>query len=338
MRTGGRYGGIRVGRESDDRRAAVLRALIEHRAGVSGESLATDLGISRVAIRKHISALREQGYGIEARPGEGYRLLSRPDAPLPLEVMARVTEPFFVRVEGGHVTDSTNDDARRLAVAGEPEGTVVVAAEQRAGRGRLGRVWESPVGGAYASIVLRPECETPEGIVLPLVVGLGVADGLESLGVPARLKWPNDVLAPDGRKLAGILCEGLSEGWRVVWVVAGVGVNVSMPAVSPGSASVDEILGHHVPLADVTAAVLDGVARAYLRWRHDGFGGLAQDYERRSSLVGREVTASEATGRVIATGTAAGIDAQGRLLIDTGTGIVPVAAGDVTLRRDGATG
>lgn len=325
-----------MGKESDDRRAAVLRALIEHRSGVSGESLAADLGISRVAIRKHIAALRDQGYGVEARPGEGYRLLSRPDAPLPLEVQARLKEPFYVRVEGGHVTDSTNDDARRLAVAGEPEGTVVLAGEQRAGRGRLGRVWDSPVGGAYASVILRPGVETPEGIVLPLVVGIGVAEGLESFGVEALLKWPNDVLVSDGRKVAGILCEGLSEGWQVVWVVAGIGINVAVPNPPQGSVSVDELAGGHVLLAEVTAVVLDSVARTYLRWKHEGFGVLAQDYERRSWLAGRDVTVSDSNGRVLAAGTASGIDAQGRLLVDTGDGIVPIAAGDVTLRRDGA--
>ena len=101
---------------------------------------------------------------------------------------------FFPRIEGGQSTGSTNDDARELAVAGAPEGTVVLAREQRSGRGRLGRAWSSPPGGVYASIVLRPEVETPDAIVLPLVVGLGVACGLDTLGVQSSLKWPNDVL------------------------------------------------------------------------------------------------------------------------------------------------
>jgi len=314
----------------------VLRALIDHPAGVSGEALATDLGVSRVAVRKHVAALREQGYGIEARAGEGYRLLSRPDAPLPLEVLPRLTEPFYVRLEGDHVVDSTNNDARELATTGQPEGTVVLAGEQRAGRGRLGRAWASPLGGVYASIVLRPEVETPEGIVLPLVVGVGVAEALESFGVEARLKWPNDVLVPDGRKLAGILCEGMSEGWRVVWVIAGIGVNVAVASPAPGSVSMDELLGRHVLLADVAAAVLDGVARAYLRWKSEGFAGLAVEYERRAWLAGREVTISDAMGRSLVSGQVQGIDAQGRLLVASPTGVVPVAAGDVTLRRDGA--
>lgn len=317
---------------SDDRRVAVLRALRELPAGVSGELLATDLGVSRVAVRKHVAALRELGYGIEARAGEGYRLLSSPDAPIPLEVRPLLRGGFFVRVEGGHLTGSTNDDARALAVAGAPEGTVVVAAQQHSGRGRLGRQWSSPPGGVYASIVLRPEVETPEAVVLPLVVGLGVAQGLDALGVHARLKWPNDLLSEDGRKVAGVLLEGLSEGWRMAWIVAGVGVNVRRSPRREDAVTLDELVGRRIPLPEAAAAVLKGIADVYLRWKTAGFAPLREEYERRAWLAGRDVTVSDASGRVVAQGLVAGIDAQGRLLVDTATGVTPVAAGDVTLR------
>lgn len=319
-------------RQSDDRRVAVLRALRESGSGVSGELLATALGVSRVAVRKHIEALRELGYEIEARTGEGYRLVSSPDAPIPLEVRPLLASGFFARVEGGHVTGSTNDDARALAVAGAPEGTVVVAAQQHSGRGRLGRHWSSPTGGVYASIVLRPEVETPEAVVLPLVVGLGVARGLETLGVRARLKWPNDLLSEDGRKLAGVLLEGLSEGWRMAWIVAGIGVNVRRAPRGEDAATLDELAGRRVPLPEAAAAVLEGVADTYGRWKAGGFAPLSEEYERRAWLAGRDVTVSDAAGRIVAQGRVAGIDALGRLLVDTPTGTVPVAAGDVTLR------
>jgi BirA family biotin operon repressor/biotin-[acetyl-CoA-carboxylase] ligase len=327
-----------VTRQSDDRRAVVLHVLGEHAGGVSGETLATDIGVSRVAVRKHVAALRDLGYGIEARPGEGYRLLSRPDAPIPLEVRPLLREPFFARVEGGRVTGSTNDDARELAVAGAFEGTVVLAGEQRAGRGRLGRTWVSPAGGVYASVVLRPEVETPEAIVLPLVVGLGVARGLDAFGLHALLKWPNDVLVDDGRKVAGVLLEGLSEGWRVAWVVAGIGVNVRAVPRAADAVGLDDMVGCEVPLADVAAAVLDGVAEAYERWKAGGFAPLREEYERRAWLAGRDVTVSDAAGRAVVQGSVQGIDAQGRLLVSGGSGVVPVAAGDVTLRAPGTTG
>jgi BirA family biotin operon repressor/biotin-[acetyl-CoA-carboxylase] ligase len=321
-----------VTKVSDDRRILVLQALREGVRGVSGEQLAVELGISRVAIRKHIEALRDLGYGIEARPGEGYRLLSSPDAPIPLEVRPLLTSAFVTSIEGGCVTGSTNDDARDLAIAGAPEGTVVLAREQTKGRGRLGREWSSPCGGVYASIVLRPECELPDAVVLPLVVGLGVARALENFGVVASLKWPNDLLAPDGRKLAGVLLEGLSEGWRISWVVAGIGVNVREAPEGADAVSLDELAGRHAPLAEVAAAVLEGVGEAYASWKTGGFAPLREEYGQRAWLSGREVVVSDALGRVVAAGAVRGIDAQGRLLVDGDDGVVPVAAGEVTLR------
>ncbi len=319
-------------RVSEDRRVAVLAALRASASGVSGEHLAGELGVSRVAIRKHIEALRELGYGIEARSGEGYRLLSSPDAPIPLEVSPLLRGSFAVRLEGGGVTGSTNDDARDLAIAGAAEGTVVLAREQTKGRGRLGRTWASPDGGVYTSVVLRPEVELPDAVVLPLVVGLGVGRALDRFGVDALLKWPNDLLSPDGRKLAGVLLEGLSEGWRVTWVVAGVGVNVRETPAGTPAVSLDELAGRRVPLAEVAAAVLDGVGDAYEAWKTEGFDRLREAYGRRAWLTGRDVTVSDARGNVIATGLALGIDAQGRLLVEDASGIVPVSSGEVTLR------
>jgi BirA family biotin operon repressor/biotin-[acetyl-CoA-carboxylase] ligase len=142
------------------------------------------------------------------------------------------------------------------------------------------------------------------------------------------------VLSLDGRKIAGVLLEGLSEGWRVAWVVAGIGVNVRGFPDGIDAASVDGLVGGTVPLPDVAAAVLDGIAQAYGRWKDGGFAPLREEYERRAWLAGRDVTVSDAAGRVIAQGEVTGIDAQGRMLIATPAGVVPVAAGDVTLRSD----
>jgi BirA family transcriptional regulator, biotin operon repressor / biotin---[acetyl-CoA-carboxylase] ligase len=328
MRTGER---ALVTRQSEDRRAAVLAALHGAPRGVSGEMLADALGVSRVAIRKHVAALLDLGYVIEARPGEGYRLVEVPDAPLPFEIGPLLKTGFYTRLEGGQATGSTNDDARAMALAGAPEGAVVLASEQRTGRGRLGREWASPPGGAYASIVLRPTVETPDAMVLPLVVGLGAARGLEALGADVRLKWPNDVLVPDGRKLAGVLLEGLSEGWRVAWIVAGIGLNVRCAPRDHHSACLDDVVTGHPTIAAVVASVLDCVAEAYGTWRRDGFESLRAEYEALSWLTGRGIRVTDAAGRLVADGTGAGIDKYGRLVVATPDGPVSVAAGDVTL-------
>ena len=315
-------------------REAVLESLRESgRAGVSGQALATSLGVSRVAIGKHVSALRAEGYVIEALRGSGYTLLSVPDAPLPREVERLLRPGFWTRLSGGGETGSTNDDARSLARAGAEEGTVVLASRQTAGRGRLGRTWESPDGGAYFSAVLRPPVSPSEVASLALAAALGIAEGLEALGVVPTVKWPNDVLAGGG-KVAGVLLEMSAEADRVDWVVIGVGVNVRRPADldarAAGATYLRDVADDSVPA--VVAALLDGIASAYRRWVDGGFPALQNGYESRLALLGAPVRVSGLDGVVRAEGIARGVDDQGRLLVESERGVVAVVAGEVTLR------
>jgi len=327
---------------ASDRRVAILAALkAAAGAGVSGEALAADLGVSRVAVAKHIAALRDAGYEIEATRGSGYRLIAAPDLPLPEEVSpllhATPSGSPRWRLVGGVETGSTNDDAKRLARAGEPEGTVVVASKQTAGRGRLGRTWASPQGGLYLSAVLRPPLPPAAVSPLALAIGVGVARGLSRLGASPLLKWPNDVLLAqdDGAaKVAGILLEMSAETDVVEWVVAGCGLNVHRPPAGAlaGAGYLDDVLGDRPRLADVAAAVLDGIAEAYDAFLGDGFAALAEEYRSRDALRGREVAVRNATGAVLASGRVDGVDDQGRLLLHNGSERTAVAAGEVTLR------
>ena len=315
-------------------REAVLEALrTSAGAGLSGEVLASSLGVSRVAIGKHVTALRAEGYAIDALPGLGYNLVSIPDAPLPLEVERLLRPGFWTNLSGGGETGSTNDDARSLARKGAGQGTVVLASRQTAGRGRLGRTWESPDGGAYFSAVLKPPVSPAEVASLALAVALGIADGLESLDCAPSLKWPNDVFVGGG-KVAGVLLEMAAEADRVDWVVVGVGVNVCRPIVPGAGASAAAYLrdftGASVP--EVVGALLDGIASAYRRWVDDGFTALRADYESRLMLSGVPVRVNGIDGSVIAEGVARGVDDQGRLLVESERGVVPVTAGEVTLR------
>ncbi len=311
-------------------RAAVAAALTASGpGGVSGETIATGLGISRVAVSKHVASLRGLGYEIRSASRTGYVLEHAPDACIPEEVGPRLRDALWVTCEGAAALTSTNDEAKRLARAGAAEGTAVVAARQTGGRGRLGRVWESPSGGAYVSAVLRPPLAPAVMAPLSLALALGAARALEPLGVDVALKWPND-LECGGRKLGGLLLEMAAEADRTEWVIAGCGVNVSEPGF-PGSAWVRET-STDVPAATVAAAVLDGMAEAYRTFVADGFGALREAYEARASLTGREVTVRDGTGTVVAEGVVIGVADDGALVLDRSGVTVRVSAGEVTLR------
>ena len=222
------------------------------------------------------------------------------------------------------VTDSTNERARDLAGAGAPNGTVVTAGEQSAGRGRRGRVWSAPPGAALLySAILRPL--GPEHGLLPLSVPLAVCDAIEAVApASCAVKWPNDVWI-DERKVAGILIEARPPEWAVI----GVGINVSIaddefpadlrwPATS---------VGHDLTVPDMRISL----SAALARWVEASDAKVLERFAARDALAGREIS-WEGAGAPGA-GRAAGVDARGNLLVDTESGErTALGAGEVTLR------
>lgn len=277
-----------------------------------------------------------------------------PRATLAPQRVAAALRQASWRMSGGGATGSTNDDARALALAGESGGVVILADEQTLGRGRLGRAWSSPRGGVYASVLLRPRLEAAALEALPLAAGLGIAEGLERLGVRVSLKWPND-LRVDGAKLGGVLVESRVSAGQVEWVVIGFGLNVRRPATTAVGAAgenetayapdgadgdavravpafLEEVAGRSLDPALVAAAALDGLYRSTTALERAGFEPLAAAYRERSDIIGCEVTVRDADGRPIVSGVVDGFDASGRLLVIVDGSSIAVAAGDVTLR------
>jgi BirA family biotin operon repressor/biotin-[acetyl-CoA-carboxylase] ligase len=320
----------------------VLNVLRERDDFVSGSEIAEALSISRNAVWKHIETLKAGGYRIESLHSRGYRLLSAPDRLTEEELAAHLGTSWLGRSLACHeVTGSTNSDAAELGRGGAPEGAVVVADAQTAGRGRLGRSWVSEPGlNLYLSVLLRPEILPFEAPQLSLVAGVAVAAALESLGARPRIKWPNDVLL-DGRKVCGILTEIEAEADRVSFVVVGLGVNLNSrlhdfpEELHDKATSLRIESGETVERAPVAARVLGELERFYDLFRGGGFGAVAPEWERRTALVGRELTVSGA-GEVVS-GTYAGVDTDGALLLDApGSsggpgGVRRVLAGDVTV-------
>jgi len=221
--------------EADPGTTALLAALRQAPGPVSGESLAARLGLSRAAIWKRVQRLKALGYEIAGEPRQGYRLLAAPDKLLPGEILAGLaTRRFRGPVHAFSRISSTNDYAKELGRREAPEGTLVVAEAQEAGRGRLGRTWASPAGvGLYVSLLLRPPLPPLELPRLTLTVAVAVARALErTTGVRPGIKWPNDLLL-EGRKLAGILTELETEAERIRYLVVGLGLNVNTPVFPP---------------------------------------------------------------------------------------------------------
>ncbi len=240
--------------------------------------------------------------------------------------------------------DSTMDEAARLADAGAPEGTVVRADYQRAGRGRAGRVWESPPGAALlTTLLLRPDVPPDRLGLLSLAAGVAVAEAIEAVGAgPVWLKWPNDVWLGgpvDGRKAAGILVAGRTRAEAVDFALVGIGVNVATPAgaLPPGAISLREAAGGPIDADRLLDALLDRFARRYGAFvATHGRLSLA-DWRRRAALIGEEVSID--VGNTPRSGTLLGIDDDGALLLQTESGqTVRVVAGDLVRgpRRDPA--
>jgi BirA family transcriptional regulator, biotin operon repressor / biotin---[acetyl-CoA-carboxylase] ligase len=231
---------------------------------------------------------------------------------------------------------STNAELVARAAAdpeggGAPEGTVLVAEHQVTGRGRLDRSWTSPPrAGLTVSFLLRPDVPAARKGWLPLLTGVALAEAVaEGTGVLPSLKWPNDLLAADGRKLAGILAETTGKA-----VVVGVGLNVSTTTeeLPDTGTSLARVLGTTVDRAPVLLAFLRAFERRYRRWTEvlgdPVSSGLAQDYLAWSSTVGTEVAVGLPDGSTLE-GTAQAVDWDGRLVVATAQGTVELASGDV---------
>jgi BirA family biotin operon repressor/biotin-[acetyl-CoA-carboxylase] ligase len=323
--------------------ARVLELLKAGGEYLSGERIGRSIGISRSAVWKHVRELKKAGYGIVSSPKKGYGLRAVANVPSAAEVAPRLkTRRLGRHTEFHDAVDSTNRAVGDLARLGADEGAMVVADAQSAGRGRLGRRWESPAGeNLYFSVLLTPDVEPARVPQLALVAAVAVHAALAECcpGLAAQIKWPNDILV-GGRKVAGILCEASLEADRVHRVILGVGINVNGTRVPEGLSATATTLriagGRELSRPALLAAALNHLEARYDDWLRDGnLSGVLADFERHSALDGRPVAAENRAG--VVRGTARGITPTGELVIETPGGeLLHLLAGDVHLLPRGA--
>ncbi len=271
-----------------------LLTMLEANRGedLSGEDVARRLGVSRASVWKAVKALREEGYQIEAGNNRGYRLQKSSDVlseeGIRLELGGKYKE---YPIEVKKIVGSTNVELKKRALEDGVHGLTLLAEEQTNGKGRLGRSFYSPAGtGIYMSILLRPDCEGADVVLVTTATAVAVCRALSRvLGIEPSIKWVNDVYLGD-KKACGILTEAISdmEMGKIDSVVVGIGINYRTEEfpeeLKSRAGSVGN--GRQIPRNRVVAAVLEKFWEIY---DHLSERGFMEEYRRRSNVIGKEV-------------------------------------------------
>ena len=309
---------------------------------VSGDRLAKELGVSRVAIWSRLERLRASGYVFAASTRKGYALRSVPRHldPALLDAHLRLLK-VSPKVEFLAEVDSTNSEAERRLAVGQEAPFAVLARTQKAGRGRLGRTWHSaPSGNLYLSLAFRPFIPPERLKPFTLWMGLALCAHVEkSLGLKLGLKWPNDLQSPDGRKVAGMLTEARLDADSVRELVFGVGLNLTgaskdFPADLRATAgSLEAALGSPLDLNREAAGVIAALFRAWEQFEEGTWSrSFRKLWSHHDVLAGKSVRVG-LRGDPVA-GVVDGIDDEGSLILRTGGGRrAIVSSGEVTLRK-----
>ena len=232
--------------------------------------------------------------------------------------------------------DSTNNRAFSLAGSSAPEGTVVIAETQSSGKGRLGRTWVSVQGKSLSfSVILRPEIDIAAAPGLTLVIAVALSDTLHNFAVHNHvIKWPNDILI-NNKKISGILTELKASGGRIESVIAGVGINISstaedLPAgLKEIASSVYGETGIEIDRTEFFCRLLLNLELRYNEFINTGLGGILPVWKKNSDIIGRMVSVN--VNRKLIEGRVTGITEDGGLEIETGSGMIIVASGEITM-------
>ncbi|MDP4127488.1 MAG: biotin--[acetyl-CoA-carboxylase] ligase [Bacillota bacterium] len=302
---------------------------------VSGERISQQLHVTRAAVWKQIKVLKEEGFEIEGQTKNGYRLIRTP-----LSLNEWALKRALTTTSLGNEIDledellSTNVRAKELSRKGGVHGQIVLAKRQSAGRGRLQRQWESPSGGLWMSVVLKPNLSLADASKLTLAASVAIVDALEEhFLLRIGIKWPNDLIYK-GEKIAGILGEVVGEWNAIQTLILGIGINANFPREQLDSAlnatTLLEILGHEVDLNVLAAGILRHLENQVKALENKAFEELRLNWTQRALGLGENVRVLR--GEQVFLGVFRGISVDGELILETEEGEKCFTAGEVQLR------
>lgn len=320
-------------------KSEILRLLKSSDTYLSGQQICDQFQVSRTAVWKVMEQLKKEGYQIEAVRNKGYRLVDSPDVMSKAEIESLIETQWAGRqVVYYSQTDSTNTRAKEQGEKGAAHGTLVIADRQNAGKGRRGRAWESPEGTSiYMTILLRPEILPVKAPQMTLLMAIAATEGIrEVTGLEARIKWPNDIVSPTGKKLCGILTEMSAEIDYINYVVIGIGVNVNQDAfpqeIQERATSLLLEQGRKVRRSQLIAAIMKSFEKCYETFMEtEDLSGLMDEYNSLLVNKGREVRVLEPGHEYEAL--ALGISKTGELIVRMPDGQEKeIFAGEVSVR------
>lgn len=319
----------------------IIRALKQNvNKYISGEQLSELLGVSRTAVWKWINQLKAEGYIIESQTKLGYKLIGSPGTLFSYEI-----EPYMnTKLIGKHIMyfdtlDSTNNEAKRMAEKSFENGTVLIADEQRSGRGRLGRNWVSPKGkGIWLTIMLKPQIAPKDASKMTIIAALAAIRAIRLVcKVEPKIKWPNDIVLK-GKKICGILTEMNAEMDEIHYLVVGIGVNANLDeddfdeTLLDKATSLKEETKSEVDRKILTASILNEFETLYNDFiKEVSIEKFFEEYKNSSATIGQQVKLIDRKGETI--GFAEDLNIEGQLMVRKEDGVlIEVTSGEVSVR------
>ncbi|MCC6961685.1 MAG: biotin--[acetyl-CoA-carboxylase] ligase [candidate division Zixibacteria bacterium] len=319
----------------------VLNELRSHpRSYLSIRQLADSTNQPPQLIARALKELENWGYGLLSNAEGGVRYGSSPDVLFPHEIEhgleARLIAQNIFSLDR---VGSTNTLAHKYAERGQPEGTLIIAERQTAGKGRLGRTWHSPAGcGLYFSLILRPPISPAQAPGISLITALAIVEAIRaSSKLKAQLKWPNDVLC-EGCKVAGVLTELAAELDRVRYVVVGIGINVNHqaedfpPALRDKAGSLRQLVGAPIDRIKLLQLVLSRFEFNYQRFVRSGLKDAVKSIRRYSAVLGKpvsfQINGEHRSGRAV------DIDGNGLLVVEVNGKTMTLGSGEISLAEN----